>query len=185
MSEEVRKYLLKSQEDKFATFEPQIITAGNIGLTIRGKIDLSQFERKRKELVEGKDNIYIIDTNVFVNCPDIISRIGNKYKIVIPAKVLEELDKLKLKADIDKKKLNEAAKNINTAFVKNYSKMEEANLSLLPKGFDRHNPDCMILSVALKYQNDNPILLTSDSILQSRASGLGITTISLKDFLKK
>ncbi|MDD5996580.1 MAG: AAA domain-containing protein [Bacteroidales bacterium] len=185
MSEEVRKYLLKSQEDKFATFEPQIITTGNIGLTIRGKIDLSQFERKRKELVEGKDNIYIIDTNVFVNCPDIISRIGNKYKIVIPAKVLEELDKLKLKADIDKKKLNEAAKNINTAFVKNYSKMEEANLSLLPKGFDRHNPDCMILSVALKYRNDNPILLTSDSILQSRASGLGITTISLKDFLKK
>lgn len=185
MSEEVRKYLLKAQEDKFAAFEPQTITAGNIGVTITGKIDLSQFERKRKELVEGKENIYIIDTNVFVNCPDIISRIGNKYKIVIPAKVLEELDKLKLKADIDKKNLNEAARNINTAFVKHYSQMEEANLSLLPKGFDRHNPDCMILSVALKYKNDNPILLTSDNMLQSRASGLGITTISLKDFLRK
>lgn len=185
MSEEVRKYLLKAQEDKFATFEPQTITAGNIGVTITGKIDLSKFERKRKELVEGKENIYIIDTNVFVNCPDIISRIGNKYKIVIPAKVLEELDKLKLKANIDKKNLNEAAKNINTAFIKHYSRMEDANLSLLPEGFDRHNPDCMILSVALKYKNDNPILLTSDNILQSRASGLGITTISLKDFLKK
>lgn len=185
MSEEVRKYLLKAQEDKFAAFEPQTITAGNIGVTITGKIDLSQFERKRKELVEGKENIYIIDTNVFVNCPDIISRIGNKYKIVIPAKVLEELDKLKLKVDIDKKNLNEAARNINTAFVKKYSQMEEANLSLLPKGFDRHNPDCMILSVALKYKNENPILLTSDNMLQSRASGLGITTISLKDFLRK
>ena len=185
MSENVRKYLLKAQEDKFATFEPHTISAGNIGVTITGKIDLSQFERKRKELVEGKENIYIIDTNVFVNCPDIITRIGNKYKIVIPAKVLEELDKLKLKADIDKKNLNEAAKNINTAFVKHYSQMEEANLSLLPKGFDRHNPDCMILSVALKYKNDNPILLTSDNMLQSRASGLGITTISLKDFLKR
>lgn len=184
MSEKVRKYLLKAQEDKFATFEPKKLTSGNIGVTITGKIDLSQFERKRKELVEDKENIYIIDTNVFVNCPDIISRIGNNYKIVIPAKVLEELDKLKLKENVDKKKLSEAAKNINTAFLKNYSQMEDANLSLLPKDFDKRNPDCMILSVALKYKNDNPILLTSDNMLQSRASGLGITTISLKEFLR-
>lgn len=184
MSEKVRKYLLKAQEDKFATFEPKKLTSGNIGVTITGKIDLSRFERKRKELVEDKENIYIIDTNVFVNCPDIISRIGNNYKIVIPAKVLEELDKLKLKENVDKKKLSEAAKNINTAFLKNYSQMEDANLSLLPKDFDKRNPDCMILSVALKYKNDNPILLTSDNMLQSRASGLGITTISLKEFLR-
>lgn len=184
MSEKVRKYLLKAQEDKFATFEPKKLTSGNIGVTITGKIDLSKFEKGRKELVEGKENIYIIDTNVFVNCPDIISRIGNKYKIVIPAKVMEELDKLKLKENVDKKKLSEAAKNINTAFLKNYSQMENANLSLLPKDFDKRNPDCMILSVALKYKNDNPILLTSDNMLQSRASGLGITTISLKEFLR-
>ena len=185
MSTEVRKYLLKAQEEKFATFAAKTITAGNIGVTITGKIDLSQFERKRKEIVEGKENIYIIDTNIFVNCPDIISRIGNKYKILIPAKVLEELDKLKLKADIDKRVLNEAAKNIHNAFVKHYSQMEDANLSLLPTGFDRHNPDCAILSVALKYKKENPILLTSDNMLQSRASALGITTITLKEFLKR
>ena len=185
MSTEVRKYLLKAQEEKFATFEPKTITAGNIGVTITGKIDLSQFEKKRKEIVEGKENIYIIDTNIFVNCPDIISRIGDKYKIIIPAKVLEELDKLKLKADIDKKVLNVAAKNIHNAFVKHYSQMEDANLSLLPTGFDRHNPDCAILSVALKYKKENPILLTSDNMLQSRASALGITTITLKEFLKR
>lgn len=34
----------------------------------------------------------------------IISRIGYKHKIVIPAKVLEELDKLKLRTDIEKRK---------------------------------------------------------------------------------
>ena len=185
MSEEVRKYLLKAQEDKFAAFQPTTITAGSISINVVDKMDVSKFERKRKEIVEGKENIYIIDTNVFVNCPDIISRIGSKYKIVIPAKVLEELDKLKLKEEVDKKKLNEAAKNINMAFVKHYSQMEEANLSLLPQGFNKHNPDCMILSVALKYKDENPILLTSDNMLQSRASGLGITTVSLKDFLKR
>lgn len=63
--------------------------------------------------------------------------------------------------------------------------MDEADLSLLPIGFDQNNPDCMILSVALKYKSNNPILMTSDNILQSRASGLGIRTLSLKDFLSR
>lgn len=185
MSEEVRKYMLKAQEDKFATFEPQTISAGNISLKIVNKIDISQFSKKKTGIVEGKENIYIIDTNVFIDCPDIISRIGKKYKIIIPAKVLEELDKKKLCDNIDKRKINEAAKNITTAFTQNFSRMEDADVSLLPSGFDKRNPDCMILSVALKYKHENPIILTSDNIMQTRASGLGITTISLKDFLRQ
>lgn len=184
MSEEVRKYLLKAQEDKFVAFETKTISTKDIKVQVTGKIDLSKYEKKRKELVEGKENIYIIDTNVFINCPDIISRIGKQYKILIPSKVLEELDKLKLKDDIDKKNLNTAAKNIANAFANNFSHMEDADPTLLPSGFDSKNPDCIILSVALKYKHENPILLTSDNLLLSRASGLGITNISLKDFLK-
>ena len=42
----------------------------------------------------------------------------------------------------------------------------------------------MILTVALKYRSDNPILLTSDNGLQVKAKGLGIKTITLKEFLK-
>ena len=113
------------------------------------------------------------------------SRIGKQYKILIPSKVLEELDKLKLKDDIDKKNLNTAAKNIANAFANNFSHMEDADPTLLPSGFDSKNPDCIILSVALKYKHENPILLTSDNLLLSRASGLGITNLSLKDFLKE
>ena len=186
MEEEVRKYLLKSQDDKFVAFNStKNITAGNVSVNVLGKIDLSKFEKKRKEIVEGKENIYIIDTNVFVNCPNIIDRIGHKYKVIIPAKVLEELDKLKLKNNIDKNALNTAARNINLAFTKQFSKMEDADISLLPVGFDKNNPDCQILSVALKYKGENPIILTSDNILQTRANGLGITTISLTDFLRQ
>ena len=186
MEEEVRKYLLKSQDDKFVAFNStKNITAGNVSVNVLGKIDLSKFEKKRKEIVEGKENIYIIDTNVFVNCPNIIDRIGHKYKVIIPAKVLEELDKLKLKNNIDKNALNTAARNINLAFTKQFSKMEDADISLLPVGFDKNNPDCQILSVALKYKGENPIILTSDNILQTRAKGLGITTISLTDFLRQ
>ena len=186
MEEEVRKYLLKSQDEKFVTFNcAKNISVGNISVNVLGKIDLSKIEKKRKEIIEGKENIYIIDTNVFVNCPNIIDKIGHKYTVIIPAKVLEELDKLKLKKDIDKNALNTAARNINLAFSKQFSKMEDADISLLPAGFDKKNPDCQILSVALKYKGENPIIITSDNILQTRANGLGITTISLTDFLRQ
>lgn len=184
MSEDVRKYLLKASNNSFVSFA-KTISAGSITLTVKDKIDLSKFEKKRAELVNGKENIYIIDTNVFVNCPDIISKIGKKYKIIIPSTVLEELDKLKIKEGIDKNTLSKAAKNISMAFTQQYSCMEDANVSLLPNGFDRKNPDCKILSVALKHSEENPILLTSDNMLAARAKGLGITTITLKDFLRR
>lgn len=184
MSEDVRKYLLKASNNSFVSFA-KTISAGSITLTVKDKIDLSKFEKKRAELVNGKENIYIIDTNVFVNCPDIISKIGKKYKIIIPSTVLEELDKLKIKEGIDKITLSKAAKIISMAFTQQYSCMEDANVSLLPNGFDRKNPDCKILSVALKHSEENPILLTSDNMLAARAKGLGITTITLKDFLRR
>lgn len=184
MSEDVRKYLLKASNNSFVSFA-KTISAGSITLTVKDKIDLSKFEKKRAELVNGKENIYIIDTNVFVNCPDIISKIGKKYKIIIPSTVLEELDKLKIKEGIDKITLSKAAKNIFMAFTQQYSCMEDANVSLLPNGFDRKNPDCKILSVALKHSEENPILLTSDNMLAARAKGLGITTITLKDFFRR
>ena len=184
MNEDVRKYLLKASNDSYVSLA-KTISSGSITLTIKDKIDLSKFERKRTELVEGKENIYIIDTNVFVNCPDIINKIGKKYKIIIPSTVLEELDKLKIKEGVDKTILSKAAKNISVAFTQKYSCMADANISLLPNGFDRRNPDCKILSVALKHSEENPILLTSDNMLAARAKGLGITTITLKEFLKR
>ena len=184
MSENVRKYLLKASDESFVSFS-KTISSGAVTLTVKDKIDLSKFERKRTELSDEKENIYIIDTNVFVNCPDIINKIGKKYKIIIPSTVLEELDKLKIKEGIDKKALSRAAKNISVAFSQQYSSMEDANISLLPNGFDTKNPDCKILSVALKHSEENPILLTSDNMLAARAKGLGITTITLKEFLRR
>ena len=187
MSDEVRRFLLKINENKVVALKPtttQTITSGELKVTVFGKINLP--EKHLKEIVADKENIFIIDTNVFVKCPTIISKVG-KYKVVIPTTVLEELDRLKLKQSIDNKALNDAVKNINKAFLNNYSSMEEGDSSLLPKGFDAQKADCLILSVALRYKTEdkNPILLTSDNLLQSKALGLGITTISLKDFLSE
>jgi len=63
--------------------------------------------------------------------------------------------------------------------------MVMADLTLLPTDFDKKSPDNFILTVALKYKDENPIMLTSDNGLQLKSKGFGITTITLKDFLKQ
>ena len=158
------------------------------GLKVVGKIDLSQFETPKQKAVKSqiKKNIYIIDTNVFVNCPNIISKLDEKYLVVLSAKVIDELDKLKIKlSNEDKKNVETALRCINRALDKPNVKMELSDLSLLPNDFDKRSPDNNILTVALKFKDENPILLTSDNGLQVKAKGLNMKTISLKDFLKK
>jgi hypothetical protein len=110
---------------------------------------------------------YIIDTNVFVEKPDIIDSIPEDYFVVLSAKVLEELDHLKIKKNISvagKKRANRALKNISDSLSRKDREiiMEDSDVRLLPKDFDKHNPDNKILSVALKFVGENPILLTSD-----------------------
>lgn len=164
---------------------PVTLSSGNINLKITGKIDLSKFDRPKKEIVNNKKNYYIIDTNVFVNCPDIISKIDKVYPIILSAKVTDELDKLKIKLD-EKGKQNaeKALRILNTDNTHNII-YEFADTSLLPDDFDKRSPDNMILSVALKYRDENPIMLTSDNGLQLKSKILGITTISLKKFLRR
>ena len=55
---------------------------------------------EKKEIIKDKENIYIIDTNVFVDHPDIISKIDRKYSIILSAKVIDELDYLKISLKI-------------------------------------------------------------------------------------
>lgn len=157
------------------------------GLKVLAKIDLSKFERPKKEIVKGKENIYIIDTNVFVDQPDIISKIEKQYQVVLSAKVIDELDKLKITLPVEQQKQNvqKAIKQINDSFDKRNIKMVTADLTLLPSDFDKRSPDNFILAVALKYKDQNPIMLTSDNGLQLKSKGFGITTIKLRDFLKQ
>ncbi len=64
-------------------------------------------------------------------------------------------------------------------------KMVLSNPELLPSDFNKKSPDNSILTVALKFKHENPILMTSDNGLQVKANGLGIATISLKEFLRR
>ena len=96
------------------------------------------------------------------------------------------MDKLKSTLDYQGKiNVQKALKSINHNIDKRDIRLEIADLSLLPNDFDKKSSDNFILSVALKYNGKNPILLTSDNGLQIKAKGLGITTMTLKTFLKQ
>lgn len=156
------------------------------GVKILGKIDLSKFEKPKREIKKNKVNLYIIDTNVFVDYPGIISKIKKQYPIILSAKVLDELDNLKSTLDNNgRRQVQKALKSINHNIDKRDLKMEIADTSLLPMDFNKRSPDNLILSVALKFKLQNPILLTSDNGLQIKAKGLKITTITLKEYLSQ
>jgi len=189
----VADFISKCEKDYIAN--PQVVDISSDesnqpkspGIKVIDKIDLSKFEKPKKEIIKGKENIYIIDTNVFVDQPDIISKIDKQYQVVLSAKVIDELDKLKVTLPTNEQKLNvqKAIKQINDSFDKRNIKMDTADLNLLPSDFDKKSPDNFILTVALKYKDKNPIMLTSDNGLQVKSKGFGITTITLKDFLRQ
>lgn len=141
---------------------------------IVGKIDLSRFEKKKKT--------YIIDTNVFVECPDIIQQINKSDLVILSAKVIDELDSLKIKLPQKLEDINKAFRVINQNMSKREITMESADLKLLPEDFNKKSPDNFILAVALKHKNNNSVLLTSDNGLQVKAKGMNIKTLSLKEF---
>lgn len=164
------------------------MSSTGVGIKVIGKIDLSKFEKPKKEIITGKENIYIIDTNVFVDYPDVISKVNKQYQIVLSAKVIDELDYLKSSAKLtnqQKKNVQTALRLINESIDRRNIKMDTADLKLLPNDFSKNSPDNFILSVALKYKDENPIMLTSDNGLQIKSKGLNLTTIKLKDFLKQ
>ncbi|MCW3805725.1 PIN domain-containing protein [Plebeiibacterium marinum] len=175
----------KPEKDVQPILESSTVKTDNIKVKVVGNIDLSKFERTKKELQPEKKNYYIIDTNVFVNFPNIISRIDKKYPIILSAKVTDELDKLKIKLTEQNKQNAEKALRFLNNVDSHEIIYEFADVSLLPNDFDKRSPDNMILSVALKYKEENPIMLTSDNGLQLKSKILGITTISLKNFLKR
>jgi DNA replication ATP-dependent helicase Dna2 len=127
LDEDVKTYLQKLNDEYsfYYTTEKKLIerktteikeTQGeeqpqkHTGLKVLGKIDLSKFEKPKKEINKDKENIYIIDTNVFVDHPDIISKIDQKYCIVLSAKVIDELDYLKISLTEEQKKNVQSSK---------------------------------------------------------------------------
>lgn len=116
-----------------------------------------------------------------MDCPDIIDQI----KKVLSAKVVDELDKVKIKLDDQGKQNAEKALRYLNSSPAHEIIYELTDTSLLPADLDKRSPDNLIVSVALKYKRENHIILTSDNGLQLKAKILKISTIHLRDFLRR
>lgn len=145
------------------------------------KKKVEQEERRIKDVLLAKT--YIIDTNVFIEDPDIISKIDSKHYVVLSHTAINELDKLKQKDKL-KEKASKAIANLNKLLGNGKQlRTAKANTSILEEDYQQNSPDNRILAVAFMYKEKNPILLTNDNGLQLKAKSINIPTISLKDFL--
>lgn len=158
--------------DDYNDLQREFVDFGN-------KIDAE--EKRIKDEILSKT--YIIDTNVFIEEPEIITKIESKHYVVLSHTVINELDKLKQK-DRLKEKASKSISILNKLLGKSKQlRTAKANTTILGEDYQQNSPDNRILSVAFMYKDKNPILLTSDNGLQLIAKSIGIPTISLKEFL--
>ena len=110
------------------------------------------------------------------------ARINPRDLVVLPAKVLDELDKLKTSKDSELKgKAELALRKIKNAGKNRKIRYEVGAVELLPIDFNAKNADNIILSLAIKYRNQNAVLLTSDNGLISKAKAVRVNVKSLKE----
>ena len=135
--------------------------------------------------------VYIIDTCAFINTPDLLNLFYEDELIRIPTKVISELDKHKSFSmdPVVKQNAQIASRNIETALKKSESNnnlrisVENASTDLLPQDLDPTSPDCMILSVAIKYKTLNPTIITDDTSFRNIIRSQQIRTKAWFDFV--
>ena len=152
------------------------------------KKQLAQRERFIKDELMAK--YYVIDTNVFVDDPNILSYIADRDKVIMAARVIEELDTMKAKYKDQRSENARLAAASIRQFKKKHKKralFQLANVSVLPSEYSASNPDNMILAVALDNNNAglNICVLTSDNNFMNKCETCNIPYVSLEDFIKK
>ena len=183
--EEVRGKLEALLEDTDETY-----------ITLKETVDPIMEALKEREMYIREEKMakyFIIDTNVFLDDPDILSKIPRRDHVVLAAKVINELDKMKNKgADPDRasnaRKAVRALKaqiNKDRASRRKLIELCTADMTLLHKEFREEKGDNYILGVAVQYKDKNPFLLTSDNIFSLAAAMEQIPTMTLREFYEK
>lgn len=134
-----------------------------------------------------KGIVYVIDTNVFLDCPNILDIVPANYRIGLIPKILDEIDGNKKKSEDLKRKATQVQKRIYDEGKKGKRIIyKEPNLKLL-KGLNGANPDNKILALALTLKKDGyePTILTSDYGLLTSATLNNVNTLELKELISR
>ena len=141
--------------------------------------------------------MYILDTCALIHHPEILLSFKEDEYVRIPTKVIDELGKIKDKRSVKysaevARTAARLANDIERRYLKlfNYQNkmrlmIENAELDLLPEDLDRAVPDNQILSVALKYRDWNPIIISDDGVFRLTSLAQNIQAQKSEDFLKE
>ena len=118
----------------------------------------------------------VIDTSALLNHEGLIDELKEKYKIVIPIKVVEELDNIKQNSTNDSLKYF-ARKSIHS-LKNNYDLITFDLINEVDKSFDEEINDNKIVSCA---KRNNALLITDDMNLKVKAYSLGLECLDIED----
>jgi hypothetical protein len=119
--------------------------------------------------------IAVLDTSALMEHPEILQRQSSSDILVVPLRVLSELDGLKSSEDETRAvKAREAIRQLNA----NLSRVhhEKDYTALLPAEWDARQPDHAILSTALFFRLNDVLFVSSDINQRNKAQSLGLKT---------
>lgn len=143
-----------------------------------------EIDKKRSAILDATREFYfVLDTNILLKDSSLIERLDPKHKVVIAAKVLDELNNFKRKKE-SSAKASQAISKITQNKFKNIRRMR-ANLKVLPPDFSKKSPDNMILSVAKSLSKKNVLLVTDENGLLEKCRFVDVNGIKLKEFINR
>lgn len=165
-------------QDLFVANDCDTVGKLTSGLMISGRVSESPDSRA----LDDYDTVYVLDTNVFIDEPDVVSWFAKSDLIVIPKQVVLEIDGLSGSEKEERAgKARQARESIQTHMIKGANVLQ-ADCAMAQSLHDYlDNKDNRILSVALQCRDRGAkvILVTSDFNLGLKARVDGLPTINL------
>ena len=137
-----------------------------------------------------KTNTFIIDTNAFLNDPQILDGIAERHKVIVPMSIYEELN-YHLGKEETKYQAKAAISSIDEK--KDRITFEASDMELLPQDFFRSHMtrtlndrnDNSAIAIALAHDDADTVILTDDQGLHQRVDGAVLFLKYLRQEMEK
>ena len=143
---------------------------------------------KTEEVGQDGKKYYVIDTNVFIDQPSVLELFNEDDVVILPITVEQELEyratDINTKYSAEKALEEIVGRRDRLVFAESdESLLSEDFFKNFSENFNNANNDNKILSIALKYKEQNPTLISSDNRLAKlKASFMGIKGLALQEF---
>ncbi|GLE71562.1 PIN domain-containing protein [Pseudomonas aeruginosa] len=131
--------------------------------------------------VEVGNRIVVLDTSALMEHPEIFQGVSASDILVVPLRVLSELDGLKNSVDEARAvKARAAIRQLDATSSR--IRHETEYTALLPAEWDASQPDHAILSTALFFRLNDVLFVSNDINLRNKAQSLGLSTQDSKSY---